>query len=278
MAEQSPHPNQRQAALYHANILQHRKETEFRILESLEALLDLPTSAQADPARPSTEDVHALREALTLFQPSDYDVLVEERNINRLCGYALCPRPNKLLKTSANRIIIRDNGNAWDPLKIMDRKALEHWCSDDCGKRALYLKVQLNEEPGWERATKPGGAIVLLSEDDHPGAVDPKWPVHYNEEDTISSAMRELAIERGDISGSDRSTRAAAGNIMENPTIPDSTPLPPGPSHDVTGNHDLIEGYKPHVTGGRAQRSSVKDNDDYHGSDLSGLLHSFRIS
>ncbi len=36
--------------------------------------------------------------------------------------------------------------------KVVPREKLEMWCSDQCAERALYLRVQLAEEPVlWER-------------------------------------------------------------------------------------------------------------------------------
>jgi len=51
-------------------------------------------------------------------------------------------------------------------MKIVPREKLEMWCSDGCAERAMYVRVQLVEEPVWERRadnmrTKE---IILLEE------------------------------------------------------------------------------------------------------------------
>lgn len=92
-----------------------------------------------------------------LFQPSDYDDLIEERNVNDLCGYALCAKPRR--KTgSGGQWKITGSG------EIVKRRDLEKWCSQQCAKRALYVKVQLNETAAWERAGIPDIHIDLLDE------------------------------------------------------------------------------------------------------------------
>ena len=259
-------------ALYHANLLQHRKDTDLRILESLEMLLDLPSSANSDAAQPSVEDVHALKEALRSFQPSDYDSLIEERNINRLCGYALCPRPNKLQSTSAKRVIVLDKGKIWDHLKVVDKKELEHWCSDDCGLRALYLKVQLNEEPAWERARRPGRDITLFDEKEVYRFAEPTGTRLAGKLDNVSirngeyelvSAMQELAIERGDSKIRNNSSVLVDVNVMEKGNLRDKAQLLPESGPNSTASHDSIEGYRPCGTGrGARSTSSAEDNSD----------------
>ena len=35
--------------------------------------------------------------------------------------------------------------------KIVKTKDVGRWCSEDCTRRAMYIKVQLSEMPAWER-------------------------------------------------------------------------------------------------------------------------------
>lgn len=42
------------------------------------------------------------------------------------------------------------NGPARD-FKIVKAKDVGRWCSEDCTRRTLYIKVQLSEMPAWER-------------------------------------------------------------------------------------------------------------------------------
>ena len=264
----------RQAALYHANIIQHQKDAELRILEALETLLELPSSKQSDPARPSTQDVWVLKEALALFQPSNYDALIEERNINRLCGYALCPHPNKLLGTNANRIIVQDRGRVWDPLKTVDKKALEQWCSAECGKRALYLKVQMNEKPVWERSGTTVNDIALLDVIDLQQSE--KGSKNMNEA-SLSAAMQALAIERGHSNTQDVPFRPPDINVTENHNLHDITQPSQQSLPNIASYHDSIEGYRPRGASGKARPEPTKEDsgDDSDVNDLSGMLSGF---
>lgn len=156
----------REIALYHAHIIQNQKNFELAILESVELLLDFPTTS--NPAsRPSNTDVTEFKRNLIHFQPSDYDDLIEERNIVHKCGYPLCPLPNKLQPTKA-KFRVLDKGR-----RIVETKQLERFCSDECARRGLWIRVQLNEEPSWLRVGTDGqvgrgGAeykITLLEEE-----------------------------------------------------------------------------------------------------------------
>lgn len=282
-APRSREERNKHAALYHANILQSQKDTESLILKSLERLIDFPSLPDSNPAQPLPEDVRILKDALALFQPSDYDSLIEERNINRLCGYALCPHPNKLQLTSANRVIVRDRGKVWDPLKVVNRSALEQWCSDECGKRALFLKVQLHEEPAWEGGRKARGNITLLSER-RGGQIDEvaekglavklgRLNVR-DEDDRLLTAMQELAIERGDGKTGHKSSRLVDVKITEK-VSPGQPQLSPDPGHDSASHHCSVEGYIPRGlalrTHSRPNAGEYCDHDDE--DDLSEIIH-----
>jgi hypothetical protein len=51
-------------------------------------------------------------------------------------------------------------------MNIVPREKLEMWCSDECAERALYIRVQLAEEPVWERRADDirGKNLLLLEE------------------------------------------------------------------------------------------------------------------
>ncbi|KAF8441879.1 Rtr1/RPAP2 family-domain-containing protein [Terfezia claveryi] len=156
----------REIALHHAHIIQNQKNIELAILESVELLLDFPTT-NSPASHPSDTDVTEFKKNLVHFQPSDYDDLIEERNIVHKCGYPLCPLQNKLQPTKA-KFRVLDKGR-----RIVETKQLERFCSDECARRGLWIRVQLNEEPAWLRVGEdgqvgPGGAeykITLLEEE-----------------------------------------------------------------------------------------------------------------
>lgn len=283
-APRSREERNKHAALHHANILQSQKDTESLILESLERLIDFPSLPDSNPAQPSSGDIRILKDALALFRPSDYDSLIEERNINRLCGYALCPRQNKLQPTNANRVIVRDRGKIWDPLKVVNRSSLEQWCSVECGKRALFLKVQLHEEPAWEGGRRGRGAITLLSErhiDQIDESADKELAVKLarldlrDEKDGLLTAMQELAIERGDGKTGYKSSRLLDVNITEKVNQEGQPQLSPDPGDDSASHHCSVEGYIPRGTFLKPQlrfNAGVHcDHDDE--DDLSEIIH-----
>lgn len=244
----------KETALYHAQILQQRKDVEALILASTETLLELPSSSTADPARPCLQDITLVKNSLRLFQPSDYDLLIEERNINRQCGYLLCPKPNRQENTNAKYRILP--GKKKDHIKFVARHTLERWCSDDCGKRALYVKVQLDEEPAWSRVGPSGGDILLLEDKrndqkrhgDQSTLIEELRALDMSlEEDEVITRMKTLAIERGDEKAPNRSIGLGEIDVRERRDLNSKT-FAPGPPTTVSspgGGSGSIEGYTP---------------------------------
>ncbi|KAJ5604753.1 hypothetical protein N7510_009907 [Penicillium lagena] len=162
-------------ALQHAHQIQAQKDTENLILDRILDLVTLPTSPSADPATPSPEDARTFKAALIPFRPSDYDNLTLERNYDQLCGYGLCPRRHRKEEgSSAQQGSFKFKwgakgsgpGGRGRSMDIVPQEKLEKWCSDDCAERALFIRVQLAEEPVWERRAgdKRNRNILLLEE------------------------------------------------------------------------------------------------------------------
>ena len=263
----------KETALYHAQLLQHRKDVETLILASTEALLELPSSPAADPARPRLQDVTLVKNSLKPFQPSDYDSLIEERNINEQCGYVLCPRPNRREDTKAKYRILRGKGRGSDSLKFVERHTLERWCSDDCGKRALYVKVQLHEEPAWTRVGSSSGDILLLEDErnnqeqleDDSELIEKLRSLDVGlEEDEVVARMKALAIERGDEKAPSRSFGLAEINVRENRNLNGkaSVPEPFAGERNSDGDSDSIEGYTPKVSRKKMRDSKAGNDED----------------
>ena len=252
----------KEAAMHHARLLQERKDTEWQILESLENLIDYPTQANSDATHPSAADITHVKQMLIPFQPSDYDALIEERNINRKCGYLLCPNPNKLQGTNAKFGFLHSKGQG---SRIVDRKVLERWCSPECGRRALYLRVQLAEEPAWERAGGVGGDFVLFDEGlnsrpfidltsqiaERLGKLDVR-----DDEERLVAAMSELAVERGDGSARGNSTRLVNVHVVENTQCEQDGQALIRLQQPIMGAFDEIEGYRPRKVGEKYQAES----------------------
>ncbi|KAI9839161.1 MAG: hypothetical protein M1819_003154 [Sarea resinae] len=268
----------RETALYHANLIQQRKDVEAQILDATERLLDFPSFESADPARPSSNDTATFKNLLKPFQPSDYDSLIEERNIDGKCGYALCPRPPRKEGTEATYRIIRSKAAGF---KVIEREKLEQWCSDDCARRGLYVKVQLSEEPAWLRAALSHADVVLLHETEDgrfkDRAVEDKIAssaerdVHLGLQDSqegkLTIALQELALERGEPS---TATSSNFQEIVVHENIPPGECLPPAAYGE--GLHSAIEGYEPkdHASRHReqvAENFDKKDEDDESDTD-----------
>ncbi|KAL8689575.1 MAG: hypothetical protein Q9218_004779 [Villophora microphyllina] len=251
----------RQVALHHARLLQDRKDIESEILISTEKLLDLPSSNNASSSEPSAEDTATVKEALRPFQPSDYDALIEERNINRHCGYILCPSQNRSQNTNGKyRIITGKKSN----LKVVETKDLERWCSNDCGRKAMYLRVQLSTKPAWTRDCIAGDPLKLYDERDICEAGGPNrngavsQPLDTGEES--KSRMKDLAVERGDRDKIDKVSTKVAIRVKENLPELQDVPVPPSTQDNHGGS---IEGYVP--MGKDAPKPTTgrgKDEDD----------------
>ena len=247
-ATQAHHDRNYNTALYHANLIQAQKDAETLILASTETLLDLPSSPTADSSHPSPKDAALVKNSLRPFQPSDYDALIEERNINKTCGYILCPRPNRVDPTSAKFRILYGKSKAPDALRIVDKAFVEKWCSDDCGRRALYIKVQLNEEPAWTRSAGSSGDIVLLDDSDEPDVQFLEGMKGLNidaEEQHVVAQMKALAIERGDGNAPSRSFGLVEVGVKENVEPLGKTPSAPKASASGELASGSIEGYHP---------------------------------
>lgn len=168
-------------ALHHAHRIQVQKDTEALILDRILDLVSFPPSTTADPSSPSPEDTRAFKDALIPFQPADYDNLIQERNIEGRCGYGLCPREHRKDDRGGGggggpgTFRIRYGAKGSGPggrgreMNIVPKEKWEMWCSDECAERAMYIRVQLAEEPVWERRGDTGSGrdnrdLVLLEE------------------------------------------------------------------------------------------------------------------
>jgi hypothetical protein len=268
-AAKPPNPRHLQVALHHANIIEERKRVEAGVLDAIIALMDYPTASDADPKRPSAADAQRFRDAVVPFQPSDYDALIEERNIADKCGYALCPRPTKKARSTARKQFVDTEYG----VEIVDRKKLEVWCSDDCAKRALYVKVQLNEEPAWMRQGGYGDKLELMVENaqEHQTALPmrPRAPAAAaptaDEDDDIEAAwaaqkdaMKDLALERGEKPG--QMSKASNNDLVRDQIterMPSGPPQPPSLPSQISQHTLAIEGHVP-----RLDRRDQDDDDD----------------
>lgn len=272
-------------ALHHAHRIQAQKDTEALILERILELVQFPPSPSADPASPTPEDVATFKTALKPFQPSDYDELIRERNIEGLCGYGLCPREHdKDDPKVKNRIVWGPRGSGpggrGRDMEFVPRERLEMWCSDECAERALYVKVQLQEQPAWERISRDGqeDSISLLTEarskdskgkgkiSSHSDSIDVASRLHDIHLDQGSSTAGDLALERGDTNPAFEAGRVNVQLVEREHVSRDGARSPKLRSEDRNGKS--IEGYVP-----KEETLTVdKDDDGFVDLDFSDHL------
>lgn len=235
----------RDVALHHATLIQQQRDIEEDIFQSMLKLIDMPTAENADPASPSEADIDLLRRHLRLFSAKDFDELIDERKANGQCGYVLCPRPHRVEPSTAKFRIITKSQD----MKIVPRESLEVWCSDECAERAMFVKVQISDEPAWLR--EPGGGPMELnvmhadpsSSNVHCLPLRLKSGGGTDNATGISQGLADLRIERGDSSTSTR-----PGMVMKS-TVDEKEAVAPArePTAGVVDATNAVEGYTPKV-------------------------------
>lgn len=152
----------RASAINHAQDLEYKKSMRDTVLDLIVDNVDIPSKPGSDPAHPLPADVTLFKRGLHLFQASDFDDLILERNIYDKCGYSLCGRPNiKLAGKGQNAVIWgKSSGSTF---AVVPKRDLEKWCSKECEQRALYVRLQLGKGPAWIR-DQPIGEVKLLDE------------------------------------------------------------------------------------------------------------------
>ena len=210
-------------ALQHANIIQHQKNIQAQILSNIETLLEYPAGSTV-----TLSEATNFTSLVRPFQPSDFDSLVEERYIDGRCGYALCSKPPRLVSMGSSA--------GW---KLKGKSAGDH-CSNDCLRKALYVKSQLSEVPAWER--EPGQQPeIMLHEDDRP-SIEPINKAADDDARLRSQRNHELALERGETVASFKPGQVMTSSIIEKHN---SSVKTPAAINAQTSSHTAIEGYEP---------------------------------
>ncbi|KAJ1333342.1 RNA polymerase II-associated protein 2 [Microdochium nivale] len=248
----------RRIAIHHATLIHQRRDLEDIISDSVIELSKLPvyagtrqpphTAADPHPADASTFTSH-----IRLFQPTDYDDLIEERNILGRCGYVLCTNPRTKVSQAGKWKLV---GYGTSDFSIVPKAEIEKWCGTKCARRAMYITVQLNESAAWERAGIPSIQIELLEE---PGqkaareaAEDPATKVarelaamKLDADQRAKKQAEDLALERGDADEEKAARRDIEVRIREKRVMMEAKEpmLAEGGGED--GSHLILEGYKP---------------------------------
>ncbi|KAK6000545.1 hypothetical protein QM012_003791 [Aureobasidium pullulans] len=238
-----------ETAIQHAHLIQEQKSILRQNLDYIEELSDYPQGTSA-----SVSETSAFLEYMINFQPSDYDALIEERYVNGRCGYTLCANAPRKAVTKA----------PW-----MKSKGVENWCSEDCAKKALYIKAQLSETPAWERRAGDRNSLVLYSPKTSTTApaqagTQIQLPVREKPTTTTTTAaadQRDLAYERGEIDkvADAKMDKVLKAQVHENSII--SSVMPPTQTKFADSSvHDLIEGYQPRGVQ-QGNRITIKSED-----------------
>ncbi|CCJ29703.1 unnamed protein product, partial [Pneumocystis jirovecii] len=90
------------------------------------------------------------------LRPQDYENVLLERNLKKLCGYPLCHNPPRKQK-QPYRIL-------YSKCKIYDQRNLLRFCSVNCFKKSAFFAAQLNPEPLWLRNAEAVLDIRLLDD------------------------------------------------------------------------------------------------------------------
>lgn len=234
-------------ALHHARIIQQQKDIQTEVFEAVDALTDFPVTRDAgfSSSNPAPSDVAQFEQLVRLFQPGDYDNLIEERNIQGRCGYALCANPKRSYRGGGEFKFVNKNKADFG---IVRRAELEQWCSDKCARRALYIKVQLNETPAWERVGLPHLPIELLEEDQAETDTDTQLArslgqLKLEQDRKAAEDSAALALERGEQSRA-LPARTMDVSIREKSVTAEAVPPENQPSAQDQEGHLILEGHK----------------------------------
>jgi RNA polymerase II-associated protein 2 len=223
----------RETAIKHARIIEDQKRVKTQVADLILECFDLPTQPNASPKSASVQDIKTFKKALSLFQPSDFDELTSERNIDDRCGYALCPNPNQKYAGGGQKVWNRKGGKDF---QLLDRGDVERWCSSECRKRGQFVRAQLSSEPAWVRDVTDTQVELLddLQAANDLAAAVAKLSIDDARKEDLVRRLKELALERGDV---DRPSVAAVEISERVPT--ENVPPPP----QIAG--DSVEGHAP---------------------------------
>ncbi|KAG9943325.1 hypothetical protein KCU85_g8789, partial [Aureobasidium melanogenum] len=226
-----------ETAIQHAHLIQEQKSILAQNLNYIEELSDYPADTTA-----SASEISAFLDYMVSFQPSDYDALIEERHVNGRCGYTLCANAPRKAAVKA----------PWQK-----SKGVENWCSEDCARKALYVKAQLSETPAWERRAGERNPLVLYggtkpsttstpakTQTESQTGTQMQLPLRTKAQSAIDE--RDLAYERGEIDkvADAKMDKVLKAQVQENSVI--SSVMPPTQTKFADADvHDLIEGYQP---------------------------------
>ena len=103
-------------------------------------------------------DKEWLREALNRILPAHYDDIVEERSLEKKCGYPVCGQILGKVTEQKFHICLRSN-------TVVDLSERKKFCSQKCLERSNYLKDQIPTSPLWMRTREESKPIKFKGEE-----------------------------------------------------------------------------------------------------------------
>lgn len=227
-------------ALHHARRIQDQKDVQSQILQSIEFLIDVPQAKVF-----TREEAQVFISRVQQFQPSDLDDLAEERRIDGRCGYVLCANEPRI--KTGNRPSWMASQNSTD------------YCSNECLRKAMYVKTQLSSIPAWER--EPGQQpSIILHENDRSSAAEARETERLRRLQHAREGQEALAEERGETTASFRPQQVMKENVVEKRTV---AYQPLSSIHGSSISHTAIEGHEPRSRRGKkAMGTSDSDSSD----------------
>ncbi|KAK5307407.1 hypothetical protein LTR99_000378 [Exophiala xenobiotica] len=225
----------RSTVLRHATDIEGRKRLQSRIADLIVQAFDLPSKQDADPASPQPSDASLFKQCLGLFQASDLDDLVYERNVDNRCGYALCPKPNQKLSHNGDLMWNKKGGKDFI---LVNKAEMEKWCSPLCHERTAFVRAQLGTEPAWLRDGKAVD-IKFLDEVGTDNLVESLNSLSLAKaaDDDVVEKLQALALERGELNVNRADDSVA---LVEK----SSDEIPKAPSLKWK-QQNVVEGYQP---------------------------------
>lgn len=112
---------------------EREKETSFRrrVLTTIESLIDI-------------QNVADLEEHLPIIHGIAWDEVIEERFVNKQCGFPACPRTLSERIKSQMYQIDKKEGKIYEFCKQRNK-----FCSETCYQKHFFVREQLEEHPLW---------------------------------------------------------------------------------------------------------------------------------
>ena len=115
-------------------------------------------SAIVESFTENVTDRETIRNALNDITQSHYDDIVTERSIEKKCGYVICEKQLKCVRTQKYHINTRTN-------EVLDLTERKKFCGEVCFRHSNYLRDQILTSPLWLREEKDHKKYIFKDEE-----------------------------------------------------------------------------------------------------------------